>query len=311
MNTKTGVILTLLVLGLCIAIAPVMADDNSTITGMPYAGDVQPYSGSIGPDSSLYGLKTAFENLDESFTFNQTEKLEKEVQYDNIRITELEAALAANRSDAADRAMDQYSVDLNRTEETLAQFNSTPGQPGPGASNGTAPWADANVSGTGFPRDMGPANAQQMILRHQEILNHLLALHPDNPGIARAYNNSLVLEQKFAEIRGAGDLMHNAGNVSASWPAYGNVDRQDRNDTGYTGNQTRENPGNTGNGQSPGQVNQTWQGQHGNNSRNTPGQAQQTPVNGQGNQNGNGPGNAGRNDNGNSDGNRDNRFHSP
>ena len=110
MNTKIGVLLALVALGLLCAIGPAAADNTTSMQGMQYANDIQPYNGPIGPDSSLYGLKLAFENLDESFTFNQTERLEKEIDHSDTRIAELESALAANQTDAADRALDQVLV---------------------------------------------------------------------------------------------------------------------------------------------------------------------------------------------------------
>ena len=38
-----------------------------------------------------------------------------------------------------------------------------------------------------------------MIARHQAVLAKLVSLYPNNTGLARAYNNSLLLEQKFGE----------------------------------------------------------------------------------------------------------------
>ena len=38
-----------------------------------------------------------------------------------------------------------------------------------------------------------------MITLHQAVLANLVLLYPNNTGLARAYNNSLLLEQKFGE----------------------------------------------------------------------------------------------------------------
>ncbi len=38
-----------------------------------------------------------------------------------------------------------------------------------------------------------------MITRHQAVLANLSRLYPNTTGLARAYNNSLLLEQKFGE----------------------------------------------------------------------------------------------------------------
>jgi hypothetical protein len=45
----------------------------------------------------------------------------------------------------------------------------------------------------------GLLHAQEMLARHQEVLANLVLLHPDNQGLKRAYNNSLLLEQKFGD----------------------------------------------------------------------------------------------------------------
>ncbi len=49
MNTKIGVLLALVALGLLCAIGPAAAD-NTSIPGMQYANDIQPYNGPIGPE---------------------------------------------------------------------------------------------------------------------------------------------------------------------------------------------------------------------------------------------------------------------
>jgi hypothetical protein len=38
-----------------------------------------------------------------------------------------------------------------------------------------------------------------MIVRHQLVLERLLESHPNNTGLMRAYNNSLLLEERFSE----------------------------------------------------------------------------------------------------------------
>ena len=87
---------------------------------MQLVDGIQPYNGSIGADNSLYGLKIAFENLDDSFTFNQSERLEKEINQTDLRLAELEGALAANRTDAADRALDQYLAEPEPDRKLLS-----------------------------------------------------------------------------------------------------------------------------------------------------------------------------------------------
>jgi len=84
MRPNLGVLLALVALGLLCATGPAAAD-NGTRQGMPYANDIQPYNGPVGPDSALYGLKLAFENLGDTFTFNQTERLDREINHTDTR----------------------------------------------------------------------------------------------------------------------------------------------------------------------------------------------------------------------------------
>jgi Domain of unknown function (DUF5667) len=189
MNTRFSLLVGLVALGLLCAIGAAAADDNTTGTqGVQLVDDIQAYNGSIGADSSLYGLKIAFENLDDSFTFNQTERLEKEIGHADLRLSEVKGALADNRTDAADRALDQYWQNMNQTERTIDRFNGTPPQ---SSSNG--------AGSTPAPVDSGLMHAQEMLLQHQAVLENLLSTHSDNPGLSRAYNNSRDLEQKIEQ----------------------------------------------------------------------------------------------------------------
>jgi len=144
-------------------------------------GDTSSYSyGPLGPGNALYGIRIAFENLDESFTFNQSEKLEKQVSHAGIRLAEVQNGLRDNATAAAAIALEQYWLKMNQTEAAL----------GPMSFNGTGDLQDVN--------DTGLRHAQEMIARHQQVLEDLLQSHPDNKGLERAYNNSVELEQKFA-----------------------------------------------------------------------------------------------------------------
>jgi hypothetical protein len=193
---------------------------------MQLANTIPSYTGPIGPDSSLYGLKLAFENLDDSFTFNQADRLEKQIGQADLRLSELEGALDANNTGAADRALDQYWQKMNQTGQTLAQFNGTRYMP---ASNGTytqtgaQPVNNRNTpvnNGNGYtpalngnentnpetgneysPAATNPAllHAQEMILSHQVLLENLMQAHPNNTGLAQAYDTSRDLEQRFEE----------------------------------------------------------------------------------------------------------------
>jgi hypothetical protein len=329
MNTKIGVILVLVALGLLCIIGPVAAD-NSSIPGMQYANDIQPFTGPIGPDSSLYGLKLAFENLDDAFTFNQSERLDQEIDHSDTRLGELESALAANKTDAADRALNQYWQDMNQTEQTLSWFNASGSLAMPnGTYNGTValPGFDENYTRTGYsdrfnntgftpgPADAALVAAQQRILLHQEFLDNLIASHPDNPGLARAYNASQDLEQRFEQKTQLHfDLLRDAENRPVFHPVPLSAIAQNRIPPVYSWNQTRDNTANSGNGQYTGQVTPAWQDQHRQDTQVNYSHSQ-FPANNQGYRNGNDNGNnssyAYNNHYTNGNDNRDSRFSYP
>jgi len=179
MNARSGLLLGLVLLGLLCAIGTAAADNTTSPPGLQPVNDIPAYNGTIGASSPLYGLKIAFENLDDSFTFNQTERLEKEMGHADLRIAELKSALAANQTSAADLALDQYWQNLNQTERTLDGFNTT----------GTR----AEPTGTGL------GHAQDMLVNHQVVLENVLLSHPGDPALARAYNTSRDLEMKFEQ----------------------------------------------------------------------------------------------------------------
>jgi hypothetical protein len=171
------VILGFIFIALIWSIGTVAAlDDNSSGAGTPgesvISDDIAPYQGPISADSPLYGLKIAMEDLDETFTFNDTRRVEKQVDHARLRIAEVRRELSLNRTDTAERAMEQYQQKLNLTEMSLRPF----------ASNAT-----------------GLLHAQEMIAKHQDILANLSLLYPNNTGLARAYNNSIALERKFEQ----------------------------------------------------------------------------------------------------------------
>ena len=166
-----GILVTALLMG----IGPVAALDN-TPAGEQGTGDItddiMPYNGTIGADSPVYGLKIAMEDLDETFTFNTTQRVEKQVDHARLRIAEVKRELSHNRTDTAERALELYRQKLNMTEGSLTPFGS-------------------NTTGL--------LHAQEMITRHQAVLAELVSMYPDTPGLARAYNNSLLLEEKFGK----------------------------------------------------------------------------------------------------------------
>ncbi len=145
--------------------------DNQTQNGvMEISDDIEPYAGSIGPGSVFYGLKTALEDLDEGITFNATGKLEKKESHARLRLAEAKAELRKNNIRDADRALEKYREEI-RTSEDLIQ----------------------SLAGN----DSGLLQAQRSIVKHQFVLEQLLASHPNVTGLERAFNNSVELEERF------------------------------------------------------------------------------------------------------------------
>ena len=141
-----------------------IAKDNSIIE------DIEPYNGGIGPGSSLYGLKIVMENVGESFTFNESQKLEIQLEHARNRIAEAKGELKNGNDDAANRAMDNFVEKIQAVDDRI----------------------------TGIDRiDTGLLNAQNATVKHRFVLEHLLDDNPNSTGLRRAVNNSLRLEDKF------------------------------------------------------------------------------------------------------------------
>jgi len=148
-----------------------LADNSTRIQRADGVSDTtEPYNGPIGAESPLYGLKIAMENLDETFTFNDSQRVEKQIDHGNVRIEEVQRELQLNRPDIAERALEQYKQKLNLTERSLKTFTK-------------------NTSEL--------IHAQEKITKHEEILASLILKYPNNTGLIRAYDNSHSLELNF------------------------------------------------------------------------------------------------------------------
>jgi hypothetical protein len=175
MKNKQFILAGIIVIALLCFIGTVAAlDDNSTgAQGADGVSEtIEPSSGPIGADSPLYGLKIAMEDLDETFTFNESQRVEKQLDHGRLRIAEVRQELQLNRPDIAERALEHYKQKLNLTEGSLR----------PITTNAT-----------------GLLHAQEMITRHQEVLASLILKYPNNTGLVRAYDNSRSLELKFED----------------------------------------------------------------------------------------------------------------
>lgn len=137
--------------------------------------DINEYDGSIGPGNSLYGLKLAFERLDETFTFNESEKLGKQVAHARQRIAEMRSELKKKNNEAANRALEKHREKIKEIDRAVSEVSDL---------------------------DEELLHAQKMIAKHQAVLKELVDSHPNNTGLARAYNNSLELKEKFESRTG-------------------------------------------------------------------------------------------------------------
>jgi hypothetical protein len=133
--------------------------------------DIKPSDSIIGPWNALYRLQLALDDLDVAFTFNESEKLGKQIGHARQRIAEVKAALAKNDISAADLAIDQYVQETEKANETISKLKT---------------------------KDDGLIRAQTMIAKHQYVLEGLIESHPNNTGLIRAHNNSERLLSKFA-----------------------------------------------------------------------------------------------------------------
>lgn len=145
---------------------------TETLTATPTAEpeDDESDTGIFGPGHLLYRLQIAFENMDETFTYNSSEKLGKQVSHARHRINEYRKALKQNDMEAAEKALTQYEEKMNGVNASISELSDT---------------------------DNSYNNAKQEILKHQFILENLSISHPDNKGLQRAYKNSKNLEEKI------------------------------------------------------------------------------------------------------------------
>jgi len=134
--------------------------------------DIGEYEGSVGPGSIFYRLKLSVEKLDIAITFNESEKLGKQVSYTRLRIAEAKAELKRKNNATANRALAKYREDSEEIANAVAKLTD---------------------------KEKGLLNAQKMIAKHQLVLRNLLNETPDNIGLQRAYDNSIELEKRFEE----------------------------------------------------------------------------------------------------------------
>ncbi len=191
MRLKNLTLAGIILLMLAFIIIPVNAEDNATTNSTnntnndinssdalaaggneeELVDDVKADDSMIGPDNVLYKLKLAFEDLDVAFTFNESEKVGKQVSQARHRLAEIKSALNKKNLQAADTAIEQYEEETEKAEESISKIKN---------------------------KDTGLINAQTMIAKHQYVLEGLIESHPNNTGLINAHNKSERLLSKFA-----------------------------------------------------------------------------------------------------------------
>ncbi len=83
------------------------------------SGKQKHYNGMIGADSPLYPVKVSLQKLDVFLTFDNTEKLKKQINLANERLAEAEDAADTNNLGAFDAATGEYENTLNDINGTL------------------------------------------------------------------------------------------------------------------------------------------------------------------------------------------------
>ncbi|NJD54577.1 MAG: hypothetical protein FIB07_17165 [Candidatus Methanoperedens sp.] len=164
----SGIILLSLAFTVNIGVA--QSDDPTDDTTNEIYEDIAPYEGPIGPSSAFYGLKIAFEDFSEIFTFNESEKIEKQIEHARSRLAEAKTELRSNNKDNANMAIERYREKIQAVDDSV--------------SNTTE-----NVSGL--------FSAQRKIMKHQFVLERLIQDFPDNEGLNRAFDDSAQLEKRF------------------------------------------------------------------------------------------------------------------
>lgn len=136
--------------------------------------DIPPFRGAVGPEHALYELKIAFGNIDETFTYDNSERLGKQVSAARHRIAEVRAELDRGNEEAAGLALGHYK---NKTDEIEATLD------------------ESDIDATGL------MHASQMMLKHSNVLHNLIQQKDHEgksvKGLMNALNNSLRLEEKF------------------------------------------------------------------------------------------------------------------
>ncbi len=163
MIKKITVVCVMLVL--LATIAPVSLADS---------GGQKHYNGLVGADSPLYGLKVGFQKLDLALTFNNTEKLKKQMSLADERIAEAQDAAEGNNTAAYEAAMDGYEDELDDIMVT----------------------SEADVDQEVYA-DLAP-----MLYHHQEVLYTIVGDPNINPGVTfDIQNRTMIVNDEIIKMK--------------------------------------------------------------------------------------------------------------
>ncbi|MDF1531934.1 MAG: DUF5667 domain-containing protein [ANME-2 cluster archaeon] len=137
--------------------------------------DISPFEGAVGPEHALYGLKIAFGNINETFTYNSSERLGLQVSRARHRIAEARAEIKKGNDDGAAIALGHYKKTMDNIGVTV---------------NGS----DVNDT------DLVKANGKMS--KHQNALQYMVqqkkAQGKNVEGLTDALNGSLMVQMKFS-----------------------------------------------------------------------------------------------------------------
>lgn len=204
------IVLSILMFG----IIPVTAETSTSLTN----------DTAVLPGNPLYGLKITFEKMDESFTFNTTDRLTKQLKHADTRLSEANSALIQNDTLGAERAISGYFDTANDTIRTIRELS-------PGS---------------------GPVgNAQSTLINQQQELEQLMNTYPGAPGLSVAFQNNARIQEHIQIPSSLGNRTWNQSSIPGE---------PERNTTGLNGmpeepngihNSTRNLPENKTNTQAP------------------------------------------------------------
>ncbi|MDD1653079.1 MAG: DUF5667 domain-containing protein [Methanomicrobiales archaeon] len=146
--------------------------------------DVPEYQGDLGPDSIFYGFKLALENLDEAFTSDGTERMEKMMVHAELRISETKTMLKYREFTSADRALEAYQEKLNQASGELDR---------PGVEE----------------EDLVPV--QKTMFKYHAIIQDLQSSYPDSGTLAEILDDSMAVQDQFTDRTKVKIQLKNAG----------------------------------------------------------------------------------------------------